>query len=54
MDRYGIQEMIGFARRLDVGLTDRDFADAGEPLDRWGDRGVRPVRSRPRGRGAAA
>jgi hypothetical protein len=29
--------MIGFARRLDPGLTDRDFADAGRRLDQWGD-----------------
>ncbi len=35
--RYSIQEMIGFARRLDPGLTDRDFADAGQRLDQWGD-----------------
>jgi hypothetical protein len=35
--RYSIQEMIGFARRLDPGLTDRDFADAGRRLDQWGD-----------------
>ncbi len=26
-----------FARRLDPGLTDRDFADAAERLDHWGD-----------------
>jgi hypothetical protein len=25
--------MIGFARRLDPGLTDREFADAGVRLD---------------------
>ena len=37
LDRYSIEEMIGFARRLDPGLTDRDFADAGRRLDRWGD-----------------
>jgi hypothetical protein len=29
--------MIGFARRLDPGLTDRDLADAGQRLDQWGD-----------------
>jgi hypothetical protein len=29
--------MIGFARRLDPGLTDEDFAEAGQRLDRWGD-----------------
>ena len=37
MERYGIGQMIGFARRLDPGLTDRDFGDAGRRLDRWGD-----------------
>ena len=35
--RYSIEEMIGFARRLDPGLTDQDFADAGKRLDQWGD-----------------
>ena len=37
MDHYSIQQMIRFARRLDPGLTDRDFGDAGQRLDRWGD-----------------
>jgi Nucleotidyl transferase AbiEii toxin, Type IV TA system len=37
MQRYSIEQMIGFARRLDPGLTDRDFGDAGQRLDRWGD-----------------
>jgi hypothetical protein len=37
MGRYSIEQMIGFARRLDPGLTDRDFADAGLRLDQWGD-----------------
>ena len=32
-----MEQMIGFARRLDPGLTGRDFADAGQRLDRWGD-----------------
>jgi Nucleotidyl transferase AbiEii toxin, Type IV TA system len=35
--RYGVAEVIGFARRLDPGLDDRDFADAARRLDRWGD-----------------
>jgi hypothetical protein len=35
--RYSIEQMIGFARRLDPGLTDRDFTDAGQRLDQWGD-----------------
>jgi len=29
--------VIGLARKLDPGLDDRDFADAGRRLDRWGD-----------------
>lgn len=33
MGRYTIEEMIGFARRLDPGLTDQDFQDAGARLD---------------------
>jgi hypothetical protein len=36
-EHYSIEQMIGFARRLDPGLTDRDFADAGRRLDQWGD-----------------
>jgi hypothetical protein len=38
MDRYTPEQMIGFARRLDPGLTDEEFADAGGRLDRWSDR----------------
>jgi hypothetical protein len=34
---YSIQGAISLARRLDPGLEDRDFADAGQRLDRWGD-----------------
>jgi hypothetical protein len=34
--RFSIEQVIGFARRLDPGLEDRDFADAGRQLDRWG------------------
>jgi Nucleotidyl transferase AbiEii toxin, Type IV TA system len=37
LGRYGIEQMIGFARRLDPGLTGRDFAEAGQRLDQWGD-----------------
>jgi hypothetical protein len=40
--RYSIDQVIGFARRLDPGLTDRDFADAGQRLDQWGDGVFRP------------
>ena len=34
---YSIDQVIGLARELDPGLDDRDFADAGRRLDRWGD-----------------
>jgi Nucleotidyl transferase AbiEii toxin, Type IV TA system len=37
LDRYTREQIIGFARRLDPGLTDRDFAEAAERLDQWGD-----------------
>jgi hypothetical protein len=37
LDRYTREQIIGFARRLDPGLTDRDFADAVQRLDQWGD-----------------
>ena len=37
LGRYSMEQMIGFARRLDPGLTDRDFGDAVQRLDRWGD-----------------
>jgi hypothetical protein len=37
LERYSIAQVIGFARRLDPGLTRRDFGDAGQRLDRWGD-----------------
>jgi hypothetical protein len=38
LGRYSMEQMIGFARRLDPGLTDSDFADAARRLDQWGDR----------------
>jgi hypothetical protein len=37
LERYTVGEVIGFARRLDPGLTDQDFADAGRRLDQVGD-----------------
>jgi predicted nucleotidyltransferase component of viral defense system len=37
LDRYSAEELIGFARRLDPGLGDCDFADAGQRLDRLED-----------------
>ncbi len=37
LERYSIDQVISSARRLDPGLTRRDFADAGRRLDKWGD-----------------
>ena len=37
LERYTVGQIVGFARRLDPGLTDRDFAEAAERLDQWGD-----------------
>jgi hypothetical protein len=37
MRRYPVSQLIGFAKRLDPGLEDRDFADAGRQLDRMPD-----------------
>jgi len=37
LERYTVAELIGFARRLDPGLTDRDFADAGRRLEQVDD-----------------
>ena len=37
LERYTVEQIIVFARRLDPGLTDRDFADAVQRLDQWGD-----------------
>ncbi len=37
LGRYSTEELIGFARRVDPGLTDADFADAGRRLDRLSD-----------------
>ena len=37
LDRYTVEQIIGFARAAGPGLTDRDFADAVERLDHWGD-----------------
>jgi hypothetical protein len=37
LGRYSVDQLIGFARRLDQGLTDRDFADAGRRLDQMDD-----------------
>ena len=37
LQRYTVEQLIRFARRLDPGLDDRDFADAGTQLDRMPD-----------------
>jgi hypothetical protein len=37
LQRYDVGQLISFARRLDPGLEDRDFADAGAQLDRMPD-----------------
>jgi hypothetical protein len=37
LERYTVEQITGFARRLDPGLTDREFAEAAERLDQWGD-----------------
>jgi hypothetical protein len=37
LQRYNVEQLIGFAQRMDPGLTNQDFADAGDRLDRWGD-----------------
>jgi Nucleotidyl transferase AbiEii toxin, Type IV TA system len=34
---YSIEQVSAFAHRLDPGLEERDFADAGRRLDRWND-----------------
>jgi len=38
LGRYTVDQLISFAKRLDPGLEDRDFADAGRQLDRMPDR----------------
>jgi len=48
LERYSIEQMISFARRLDPGLTHQDFADAGQRLDQWGDGVFAPFGLSPR------
>jgi hypothetical protein len=38
LEHYTINQLIGFAKRLDPGLEDRDFADASRRLDSMPDR----------------
>jgi Nucleotidyl transferase AbiEii toxin, Type IV TA system len=44
LDRYSPAELIGFARRLDPGLTGEDFAYAGLELDQMDDRAFAEIR----------
>jgi hypothetical protein len=37
LDRYSPAQLIGFARRLDTGLTAEEFAEVGRQLDRMPD-----------------
>jgi nucleotidyltransferase AbiEii toxin of type IV toxin-antitoxin system len=37
LERYTVDQLITFAKQLDPGLTDREFADAGRQLDRMPD-----------------
>jgi hypothetical protein len=37
LERYSVDQLIAFARRLDPGLTSQDFADAGRRLDHMDD-----------------
>ncbi len=43
LETYSPAQLIGFARQLDPGLTDRDFADAGQRLDQMPDDAFTPV-----------
>jgi hypothetical protein len=49
LERYSVAQVIGFARRLDPGLRDQDFADAGQRLDRMGDGAFLPFGLSPEG-----
>ena len=46
--RYSVGQVIGFARRLDPGLEDRDFAEAGQRLDQMPDEAFAPFGLGPR------
>jgi Nucleotidyl transferase AbiEii toxin, Type IV TA system len=37
LGRYSVDQLIAYAKRLDPGLTDKDFADAGRQLDQMPD-----------------
>ena len=38
LERYRPAQLIGFGKRIDLGLRDQDYADAGRHLDELGDR----------------
>ncbi|MGH3181983.1 MAG: nucleotidyl transferase AbiEii/AbiGii toxin family protein [Streptosporangiaceae bacterium] len=42
LERYTPAQLTGFARRLDPGLDDRDFAEAGQRLDQMPDEAFAP------------
>jgi hypothetical protein len=43
LEHYSPAQLIGFARRLDPGLTGRDFAGAGQRLDQMPDEAFAPL-----------
>jgi Nucleotidyl transferase AbiEii toxin, Type IV TA system len=43
LGRWTPAELIGLARRLDPGLEDRDFAEAGQRLDQMPDEAFTPL-----------
>ncbi|HWG14573.1 MAG TPA: nucleotidyl transferase AbiEii/AbiGii toxin family protein [Streptosporangiaceae bacterium] len=47
LEHYTVDQLIAMARRLDQGLEDRDFTDAGRQLDRMPDRVFRRYVRRP-------
>jgi hypothetical protein len=49
LERYSVAQLIGFAQRLDPGLTGEDFADAGRRLDRMPDEAFTALGLTPQG-----
>ena len=47
LQRYTVGQLISFAKRLDPGLEDRDFADAGSTAGPDARPRVRPLRAQP-------
>lgn len=48
LERFSVDQVIAFARRLDPGLVDRDFSEAGRRLDRMDDGAFARFRLGPR------